>query len=445
MESKESLDTSQRFEPTRYNDAAFGVAFLAQLAAVFCWVGYAALSGRFHTVQGAVHPAQVSAFIQQVRDGVAAPTDPAQSAYLIVLLALSAVLLAVVAAAGWMLLLKMFPEMMVKASLLMLPVAGALFVVAALIQGASVIFPLFLFAMFAFFAFISWSRADFTAAILKVVVKIYDSSPRIYAIALATIVAQAAWMVVWLLALVPAAGSVWLPVLLLSQYWTVHVFSNVLYVTAAGTVARFYFGKQQDKAAQRSFEQACTHLFGSICLGSLLVALIQTLKEMAERAKEQSSREGNSTSTALLCVAECFLSCLQNLAQIFNEFAFVYVAIYSAPFYDAAKKTYALLTSDSDALIKANISNIVTFFGSLGVALTCGAMSGLSAWRVQLPQSFIAGTFALSFIVGFAIMSVVSRIVEGGATTMIVCFHEEPDKIDKDLASAFLERKSLTT
>merc|ERR1719487_3005350 len=135
---------------------------------------------------------------------------------------------------------------------------------------------------------------------------------------------------------------IWLFVL--SLFWGQQVICNVLYVSCAGVVARFYFGKQQDEAAQKSFGQACTNYFGSICFGSLLIAIIQTLREMCKAAKDAAEDDGNAAMAILACVFDCLLGCLESLVQLFNEFAFVYVAIYGIKFMDAAAKTYDLLT-----------------------------------------------------------------------------------------------------
>lgn len=120
----------------------------------------------------------------------------------------------------------------------------------------------------------------------------------------------------------------------------------------------------------------------------------------------------------------------------------MYVAIYGTPFLEAAQKTYDLITS-SNALIKDQITNIVTFCGCLGVAIACAAFNWVAAMRFALDANFRAGSGLIGFIVGFAVMSVVSRILEGGCTTMIVCFEEEPDKLDSELKASFYERKGL--
>ena len=63
-----------------------------------------------------------------------------------------------------------------------------------------------------------------------------------------------------------------------------------------------------------------TYSFGSICLGSLLVAIVQAIRQFVESARE--SEDG-----CLRCIADCLLSCLESILEMFNEWAFVYVGL----------------------------------------------------------------------------------------------------------------------
>ncbi len=76
--------------------------------------------------------------------------------------------------------------------------------------------------------------------------------------------------------------------LVLSLYWTQQVISNVVHVTVAGTVGTWWWAPLEadsccSEAVRSSHARAMTNSFGSICLGSLIVAIIQTIKTMLEK------------------------------------------------------------------------------------------------------------------------------------------------------------------
>lgn len=75
---------------------------------------------------------------------------------------------------------------------------------------------------------------------------------------------------------------------------TTQVLANVVHVTNSGVVGTWYF--RQDRMPARptlgALGRSLTSSFGSICLGSLLVAMIQLLHDLAESARRNSSEGG---------------------------------------------------------------------------------------------------------------------------------------------------------
>jgi hypothetical protein len=82
---------------------------------------------------------------------------------------------------------------------------------------------------------------------------------------------------------------------------------NVIHVSVAGTVGTFWYAPNEatsfcSPAVTDSFNRAVTFSFGSICLGSLLVAIIQVLHQLIRNAR-RNQRDG-----LLLCILECLVS-----------------------------------------------------------------------------------------------------------------------------------------
>ena len=80
-------------------------------------------------------------------------------------------------------------------------------------------------------------------------------------------------------------------------------------------------------AIKDSFVRATTSSFGSICFGSLLVAIIQTLRAMVQSARSDNNTDG--CAAFLLCLVECLLRCLEGVLEYFNKFAYIYVGMVS--------------------------------------------------------------------------------------------------------------------
>ncbi len=86
-------------------------------------------------------------------------------------------------------------------------------------------------------------------------------------------------------------------------------------MTVAGTVGNWWFKPDEastccSSAVNNAAIRAMTTSFGSICFGSLIVAVIQALKMLANTARA----EGDAGIMA--CVAECILACLASIVEV---------------------------------------------------------------------------------------------------------------------------------
>lgn len=85
-----------------------------------------------------------------------------------------------------------------------------------------------------------------------------------------------------------------------------------------------------------------TYSFGSISFGSLLVAIIQLLRQACSIARQSEAAQGNIVGSILFCVLGCFIGILDWAVQFINEYAFSYIALYGKAYVPAAKVSLVL-------------------------------------------------------------------------------------------------------
>lgn len=73
--------------------------------------------------------------------------------------------------------------------------------------------------------------------------------------------------------------------LLLALFWGQQVVQNILTCTTAGVVATWWYRERSEGSVTGSLYRSMTTSFGSICFGSLLVAILQTLETVSELYK----------------------------------------------------------------------------------------------------------------------------------------------------------------
>ncbi|KAJ3395197.1 putative choline transporter, neither null mutation nor overexpression affects choline transport [Lobulomyces angularis] len=233
--------------------------------------------------------------------------------------------------------------------------------------------------------------------------------------------------------------------LLFSFYWTTQVIKNTVHVTVSGLFATYYFlgvtaGNGEVQVNERNptvkaGKRALTTSFGSICYGSLIIALIQTVRAMLRAASRQAASDGNIALAFLACCAECILSWIEGmkrdmyiilyfflaLVQYFNQYAYTQVAIYGKDYCSAAKATWALIQSRGvDAIINDNLVGVVLGMGSLFIGLLCGAGGLLYYFSSSIPRESIVSEF-----------TILSEVINSGVTTTFVCLAEDPGALQR--------------
>ncbi len=215
-------------------------------------------------------------------------------------------------------------------------------------------------------------------------------------------------------------------VMLVSLYWGSTVISNVMHCVTAGTVAEWWFkATPAESPVWDSFGRAMTWSFGSICFGSLLVAILKAIRQMLREARN------NKNAGLFICLIDCILGCIESLLEYFNRYAYCFVAIYGYDFLKAGKAVFSLFkrlgwtTIINDDLIE----NALTF-GSLGV----GIFTALPVYFYTLVDDSVDSTtqFLLvfgCFIVGIVMSSITLNVVSSAVATVFVCFAENPAAI----------------
>ncbi|GMH64218.1 hypothetical protein TrLO_g14583 [Triparma laevis f. longispina] len=241
--------------------------------------------------------------------------------------------------------------------------------------------------------------------------------------------------------------------IMLAMYWGQEVIKNISHVTTAGTVASWWYDPSRTNVVSGSYCRATTTSLGSIAFGSLIVAVIQMLKEMASSAERRG--EGN----IFTCIARCILQCIQNIVEYFNRWAFVYVGVYGDSFIASGKAVFALFKNRGwTALINDNLIQRVLLFMALTVGCITGGIGALipvitGDWlnEVNSDVATLQYTFAaVGFLIGLCLTMIMVSVIDSAVATVFVCLAEAPNVLESthpayfyDLTAAWRECHSI--
>mmetsp|Transcript_25266 Transcript_25266/g.45467 ORF Transcript_25266/g.45467 Transcript_25266/m.45467 type:complete len:502 (-) Transcript_25266:157-1662(-) len=374
--------------------------------------------------------------------------------------------------------MSMCPKVLIQISLLASLVFSAPIVVSSFLYGNIVggIFGLLFFALSVCYACMVWRRIPFAAANLNTGLTAVKRNAGVVVVAYSIVILSFCYAMLWMTALVGVydkeglcdttsdtttteTGSTtdtttdttttcsgdlawgYFFLLLLSLFWTQQVFQNTIHVIIAGVVSTWWFSPEDagsccSVAIKDSFVRATTTSFGSICFGSLLVAIIQTLRAMVESVRNNGDNGGGAAF--LLCIVDCLLRCLEDALEYFNKYAYIYVGMYGYSYLEAGKNVITLFKEKGWTIIISDnlISNVLSLF-----CLIIGGLTGCvglvmneinPSWFEGYEGAAMGVAFGFSFLIGMVISAITLSVVDSSVNTVLVSFAEAPLEFEEN-------------
>ncbi|GAX27597.1 hypothetical protein FisN_13Hh314 [Fistulifera solaris] len=234
----------------------------------------------------------------------------------------------------------------------------------------------------------------------------------------------------------------WMAVLwLLAVYWTQSVVQNVIRATTAGAVGAWWFRSPDEEVEEEggcccctgqqdvhdAWHRATTYSFGSICFGSLVVALVQVLERVVAEARRQRQRQHGHDSL-WLCLLDCLIESLGRVLEYFNSWAFLYVGIYGYDYMSAGQHVMTLFQQRGFTFLLTHtlLFQVLRYIkGSIGLVSGAG-LAVVGAVFVQNATHVVWAVFAFGFVAGWMLAGMILFVVESGVRTIMLCFVERP-------------------
>lgn len=416
---------------TGYRDVAFAVAFVVHFIAILFMafgMGVPALNAAADAEDGKVDPAG-----HQVSVEVASESS-------IVGMLVVAALCGGAFSLCWLIFLQRNAASIIKCSLwtsIVCQGVGAI-IAFAFNVGLGLIL-LFCALLTAWYAYAVRDRIEFASENLKTATAAVRMYPATVAVAFGALLVQLVWVVIWALAFYGVQseteddGNFSEVLMLVSLFWGQQVIQNIVHCTTSGTVASWWFsGETVAKPTMGALTRACTTSFGSIALGSLVVAVLKTLRVLARRAeREARSRGGGAGLVFAACISRWLIGCLERLMEYFNKWAFCYVAIYGQSFRTAGSNVFKLFKERGwTTIINDDLTDMALTIGCLVVGVFTGLVgAGWAAAEPLADGSWIFASAFISLLIGFFMCCIVTTVITSAVATVFVCWAENPEAL----------------
>merc|ERR1711928_63231 len=125
---------------------------------------------------------------------------------------------------------------------------------------------------------------------------------------------------------------------------------------------------------------------GTVAFGSLILAIIRTIKTILEYIEKKCKKFNNDLTKCLLKCCQCCLWCLEKFMRFINRNAYIMCAVKSTNFCSSAKDAFNLLMRNLvRVVVLDSVVDFLLFLGKIVIVLITGTVSYL-AFSGQIPD-----------------------------------------------------------
>lgn len=180
-------------------------------------------------------------------------------------------------------------------------------------------------------------------------------------------------------------------------------------------------------------------------MGSLLQAVVTAIRVIIQTARNNRQNNEDGCGSLILCLLEYIAMCLEDLLEYCNQWAYVYVGIYGYSYLQSGRKVVELFKARGfTSFVTNDLVGYVLGFTNFMVGVITGLIAMLIQNQVDRSHSDGAGdsyiygnapsshwiSMLLGFVVGTAVSSVITNVIRGAVNTLIVCFADDPAKLE---------------
>jgi len=217
--------------------------------------------------------------------------------------------------------------------------------------------------------------------------------------------------------------------------WVLFFIAAIQTIAMAGAVASYYWTRDKDKLTSpisKAFYRTFRYSLGSAVFGSLVLALVKTIKwvltYMSQKIKKYAGTD-NQAIKFLLCCFNCCLWCFEKFIKFLTKNSYIMIAVDGSSFCKAAEQSWTLIMANVLRMTTVNIvTKYVFFLSKVAVGFICGVTCTVwleNAWVYQSDDLVVSSPFAPSiatFVIGYFVAYLFFEVTEFAIDTLLFCF-----------------------
>ncbi|KAI8622610.1 plasma-membrane choline transporter-domain-containing protein [Chytriomyces sp. MP71] len=220
-------------------------------------------------------------------------------------------------------------------------------------------------------------------------------------------------------------------------FWLYAWFQGINQTTVAGSFATYYWlldkANMPNGTIRKSlWRTSCYHL-GSIALGAMLIAIVQTLRVIMMVFKRMAKKSKLKFLMPLINCCQCCLAWLEKLVKWINKNSYIMIAIEGKAFCESCTLALGLLMRNALRLLAVDfVSDFIIILSKVCItASTVGILYAFIIWQANLIHiKIIYVPLAIVGIIAFMVASTFMSIYALGIDTIFMCFLIDSEKND---------------
>ncbi|KAI8803246.1 plasma-membrane choline transporter-domain-containing protein [Cladochytrium replicatum] len=218
----------------------------------------------------------------------------------------------------------------------------------------------------------------------------------------------------------------------------------------SGAFATFYWTLDKHRIVPfpvlRSLYRAIRYHLGSLCLGSMLLALVWFLQILLSLLRRSSLVKNSKYLQFIVACIQCCVGCLEKIVKWINKHAYIMIAIRGSAFCKSAMVGFGLIVRNAFRAVAVDLVSDYIIFLSKVIVIVASAFAtwgALGRYGADLEIQFPFIIVALVGVAAAVISSVVFSIFHMGTATVFMCFLEDCERNDGSLERPYFMSKNL--
>lgn len=176
---------------------------------------------------------------------------------------------------------------------------------------------------------------------------------------------------------------------------------------------------------------------GSICIGGLLLAIVQALRYMLRMSEPENRRRGRERGILeriFIDIVEFLLVFLEDIIRLANDWVFVYIAVYGKSYKKALQGSFEKAAEPGNNIMISSliVDKALWFFGLVGTAAYV-VLINVSVGFDTIVQTSSYNEFFLPTLVTIFSLTTFLSMFSAGTKCILFVYSEKPDCVEKTL------------